>query len=407
MKTILTKVMGIFDVDDSYKRIAKTCFAAAGLSLTNFVLHTELFQLLLLSKLRYKFPALLGKPKWISNITGTSTCVDEVVTATIGPFPELNDHNAITAGVPLPVVLKGRPPKCRYWSIQAFLKDAGEMVSGDQIICDNELVLDSEGFFTIVIGPNNPGEGTGWINSGSSTTAKMIVMRAFCVPSGTGWIAPTVLVNGKVVDFTEDRRVSGGVSLALSPVGPVSRLSRVLWFNGVLLSLFPSFAPISIAGGLGALGLAKMALRKVEKKMKHSLINVRKLIPNETVSRPAARASLGGSAKHSYFTMLFDATKSNVVVTGHLKGRFRYTSVTCYKFSALPLPGYYSDETLTPSSNHQGTYDVILTMNPTRKEGVNEIDVSSCPKGVVVVRLVYPEDEAVLIECEPKIKTLT
>lgn len=73
--------------------------AVTALSLGNFACHSSLFDLLFVSKLRYKLPSIFGKPKWISNITGTPSCVDDVTTAMIGPFPELNDFNAITAMV--------------------------------------------------------------------------------------------------------------------------------------------------------------------------------------------------------------------------------------------------------------------------------------------------------------------
>lgn len=185
---------------------------AAGLSFVNFVLHSSLFDTFFLSKLRYKLPALFGKPKWISNITGTPSCVDDVTTAMVGPFPELNDFNAITAMVPLPVVLKGLPPTCRYWSIQAFLKDAGELVSGDQIVCDEEFELDSDGTYTLTISKEKPETGS-WINSGDATLAKMIVIRAFCVSPGKNWRTPSLFRGGVEVAMAETERVAGPPAL--------------------------------------------------------------------------------------------------------------------------------------------------------------------------------------------------
>jgi hypothetical protein len=153
-------------------------------------------------------------------------------------------------------------------------------------------------------------------------------------------------------------------------------------------------------------------LRKVDKKMRGLLLGLRKLKPNVDVSMPAARASLGGSAKHSYFTMIYDARDGDVVVSGVLKWEeegsrmFRYTSVTCYEFNALPLPSYYDDRSLAGHATPAGDkvkYDVVLTTKPTRKKGLNEIDVSKYPFGVVVVRLVYPANDEVLDVCKPEI----
>ena len=167
-----------------------------------------------------------------------------------------------------------------------------------------------------------------------------------------------------------------------------------------------------VLGAVGTVLIRRYLLNKVAKKIKGMLLGVRKLVPNETVSRPAARASLGGSAKHAYFTMIYDARFSPVTVQGVQKyvksGKpmFRYASVTCYEFTSLPLPGYFDDRSLVTFKGSGGRemFDVILTTRPTMEEGVNEIDVSKQPVGVVVVRLVYPENDAVLDACKPSIK---
>jgi len=177
-----------------------------GLALFNFVSHSSLLDLLIGSKLRHRFPSLFGFPKWISNITGTSTCVDDVKTAMIGPFPELNDFNAITAMVKLPVVLKGLAPDCRYWSIQAFLSGGKEIVSGEMIVCDREFEIGEDGSYTLTISSTKPKEGS-WINSGGGTMAKMIVIRAFCCNPGSGWRAPDIYgKDGKVIKMAETER---------------------------------------------------------------------------------------------------------------------------------------------------------------------------------------------------------
>jgi hypothetical protein len=72
----------------------------------------------------------------------------------------------------------------------------------------------------------------------------------------------------------------------------------------------------------------------------------------------------------------------------------------------LPLPSYFDDRSLKGSmvpTKDKETYSVILTTKPTRKKGLNEIDVSKYPLGVVVVRLVYPVNDDVLDVCKPEI----
>ncbi|GMI03233.1 hypothetical protein TrVE_jg8314 [Triparma verrucosa] len=385
------------------------------LSLGNFAYHSSLFDLLIVSKLRYKFPSLFGKPKWISNITGTPTAVDDVTTAMIGPFPELNDFNAITAMVPLPVTLTGLPPDARYWSIQAFLKDGGEMVAGDQIVCDQEFELDSNGKYTLTIGPEEPSTGS-WINSGKAKVAKMIVIRAFMVPGGKGWRAPVLSRNNTPVPMAETDRIAGRVALWRAETsGPMHRLKKLITINGSMLFAFPSSSRLFLSGVIGSLLIRNHLLKKVSKKMRGMLLGVRKLKPNVDVSRPAARASLGGSAKHAYFTMIYDARDHDVVVGGvHkyvVKGKeqFRYTSTTVYEFTSLPISGYFDDTSLvniTKGKRGKDMFEVVLTTSPKYEKGLNEIDVSSQPVGVCVVRLVYPEEDETLEECKPTIKAV-
>ena len=51
-------------------------------------------------------------------------------------------------------------------------------------------------------------------------------------------------------------------------------------------------------------------------------------------------------------------------------------------------------------------FEVVLTTSPKYEKGLNEIDVSSQPVGVCVVRLVYPEEDETLEECKPTIKAV-
>jgi len=398
----------------------KALFSAAALAALNFALFSSIFDVLILAKLKWKFPKLFGKPAWVSNITGTPTAMDNVTVAAVGPYPELNDFNAISANGLLPMVLKGRPPKCKYWSIQVFLKGGGEDVKGDTIICDREFDLDSDGFFTLTISNSKPQTGS-WINSGSANAAKLFGIRCFKMASGTGWKAPMVFHNDKQVLFANADRVAGGaaVSLASGSTGSLFRLSRTITFNFALLlystlTQHDSNTTFSIlAGVVGAKWLRQAMLKKL--RMKYStMFEKRGMVENRDVALPGAKASLAGSARHAYYSMRYNASSGDVLVEGVMsyekKGvaQWRYASVTCYDYTSLPLAGFFDDETLYESkkaTKEKGKkkFEVVLTANPQRRWGVNEIDVSGAIRGICVVRLVYPE-EAVLEEVKPTIK---
>jgi len=356
--------------------------------------------------------------------------VDDVTTAMIGPFPELNDFNAITASLPLPCVLKGSPPNCRYWSIQIFLAPTDDLVSTSDIICDREFTFDASGDYTLSIGGTKPAAGSvgQWLDSGSAARVKMVVIRCFLAPPGSTWRTPCVYANltdaARSVNswnFNDTERVAGATAISRAKTGPVSRLSTSVKLNCAALAIFPSYSASLLMGAVGGILIRRRLLNKVSIKMKGLLTGVRKLVPNVDMSMPAARASLGGSAKHSYFTALYDCTdgkevevegvmKFNKGQVGYRPGeeQFRYASVTAYEFNSLPLPQYYDDTTLVSSREENGKtyFKVKLTTTPSRKGGINEMDVSASPQGVIVVRLVYPVDAGVMEECKPSIRLL-
>jgi len=375
------------------------------LSVMNFTLHTTLFELLFFSRFKWKFPKLFGRPKWISNIPGTATVMDDVSVAAIGPFPELNDFNALSAGAPLPFVLRGTPPKCRYWSIQVFLAGGGESVKADTIVCDREFDLDENGEYMLTVGGEKPSKGQ-WIDSGTCKVAKLFGIRCFMMKNGSGWRAPRVYKDGSLVKFDNCERVAGGpaINIESSTTGSIARLSRSIKFNVALLLALPSKMHTVLLGALGGSLIRAAILGKLTKKYTKMILEQRGLTPNVDVVLPGARASLAGSARHAYFSMTYDCTEGDVEIEGVMeykksgKDQWRYCSVTCYDFTSLPVAGYYDDESLTENEEERVVeagkrkFKVILTTRPTRKAGLNEIDVSRSVKGAAVVRLVYPEE---------------
>jgi hypothetical protein len=333
--------------------------------------------------------------------------MDYVTVAKIGPFPELNDFNAISAAGQLPMVLKGVPPKCRYWSIQVFLEGGGESVSADTIVCDREFDLDENGEYTLTVSDTKPASGQ-WINSGTCKKAKLFGIRCFMMKNGSGWRTPRVYgPNGKEVVFDNTERVAGGpaISVQSGTTGAVGRLVKVVKLNAALLALNVAQVNTVLLGALGAVSIRGLLMRKMTKAYKKMILVGRGLKPNIDVVLPGAKASLAGSARHAYFSMAYDCSEGDVVVSGLMnytkggKEQWRYCSVTCYDFTSLPVAGYYDDESMYENTDPtvveagKRKFDVILTTNPTRKPGRNEIDVREVVKGACVVRLVYPEGD--------------
>lgn len=280
----------------------------AACALLDFALHSDLVDLVLLSRLRFRCAALarryprlasfLPLPKWISNIPGNATAADDATIALVGPFPELNDHNAIVASLPLPATVRGVPPECCYWSIQCFFDKAkgDDGVSAESIVCDREFDLDGDGKFTLVISGAKPTSGARWIDSGAATRVKLLVMRAFRVRPGRAWAAPKLLdCSGAAWPARAETRVGGPCAAARG--GPAARLAAVVRAN-CALSLVATAPELAIAAGAAA-ALRGALLGRVAARTRRRLYGERSMVPNETVALPAARASLGGSSRHA------------------------------------------------------------------------------------------------------------
>ena len=94
-------------------------FALVAMSLfagfMNFLVYSGAARIFLGMLLGRRLPFLRIK-KWISNIPGNPSCLDPLLCAFIGPFPELNDFNSVLPGLRLDqgcVLLHGVPPRCR------------------------------------------------------------------------------------------------------------------------------------------------------------------------------------------------------------------------------------------------------------------------------------------------------
>jgi hypothetical protein len=97
------------------RMLLSSLFAVGTIGFMDFLLASGLLKTLTSMFLGSKFKSLKLINGWISNIPGNPTCLDHLVTVLLGPYPEMNDFNAILTGVPLdgPVLLHGVSPKCR------------------------------------------------------------------------------------------------------------------------------------------------------------------------------------------------------------------------------------------------------------------------------------------------------
>jgi len=405
--------------------------------------------------------------RWVSNIPGNPTSLDYLLVAFFGPFPEMNDFNSVLTQIPFrrgPVLLKGVPPRCRYWSFQVFLPGA-KSNSTEQCLRDTEISLEPDGSYTVVLStvatkPKWPG--ANWIEIPEDVSKGILCLRCYCPRNGEAFKAPDVwfgagkavqgassaaaavaaanAVFGSPEQLGNQLRVPGMHPAQIGPGALHHRLSAAVALNAALLvacawldsplpELFPGVLTpnaLSLTLPLGA--LIGMALHKIAWQLVRRIYRrtpaFQGLTPNSSVLVPNPKGDLKGHPRHLYYTIPYDATTCDVQVKGYLRGGFTYTSVHAYGWSSLPPANgqFKYDETLWPDSSALGApgttisagdnagsdekYTVYLTTQMTCRPRTNEICVSEEPTGVCVIRMIYPTSQSEVERCTPVVQAV-
>jgi hypothetical protein len=381
----------------------------------------------------------------------------------IGPYPEMNDFNAVLTGVPLaggPVLLEGMAPKCRYFSFQLFLPGS-KTNSPKQCLRDRQMEI-VNGKYAIILSTLSEkpkwANDKNWIEVPEGSKRCILCLRTYCPEVGVGFQAPNVWYGcrqavkdslninaalhkaGKPEDIGNRDRVMGMLPAQIGEGATHQRLYQAIVFNAILLILCGQFTstskpfityllgynpvnhvnfvlPLAAAYGLA---LYNLAFKYVERIYRLNIVS-KKLKVNSDVLVPDPKGDLKGHPNHLYYTIHYDASKNkDVKIQGfkNCKG-FTYTSVTCYGWSSLPPANgqFRYDETLVSDNNpalsknkkdEDGEpFTVYITTKPTFKVGCNEIDVSQEPSGVCLIRLIYPDSAEVVKRCTPVVKEVT
>lgn len=293
------------------------------------------------------------RPSWVSNIPGSPYAVDDLTIGAVAPFPECNDHNAILLAVPLPVVLTGTAPPAAYWSVQAFIKGK-EAVSDDAIICDREMTIGPGGRYELVLGSAAACDAAmaagrpkpaNFINTGDAAKC-MIGIRAFQVPNGRMWRAPTVQglagsgssADGPAWPLSCEERTAGPVATerATRTSAPVV----VVALSAALVAMIPSIAPTLVLGAAGSVVLRMLLLNRLATKYWRMAITERRSVFNQSVNNASARHSLKGSSRHMYAASWGDPTR---VLHTRL-------AASCRRTLALPCASHITVDRNQPAS---------------------------------------------------------
>lgn len=401
--------------------------------------------------LRKVFGWVPKAPWWVSNIPGTPTQFSTVLTCFVGPFPELNDFNAIQMSAPVdkPLVLRGTPPThCRYWSFQAFLYGV-KTHKTEQTLRDTQITLDDDGSYTVVLSKaaHKPAWATNWIPIPDDHDACILCERCYAPKPGVRFLAPDMHPYPTGPDGQPPQFPSAAAAVAAIPAQPVQWQSRVpgMWAGhspltahghqslrqrkaaGICLALLVLWpcTEQALTAVLVALGVVKvltfLAMQRVEKKHRVMVVDERHLVPNVSVHAQDPKGELKGHPRHLYYTLPFDARQGDVRIKGFIRGAFTYTSVIAYGWDSMPVPNFHYDETLIsdataakgqsgkepcPKDMKDDKFTVFLTTKPTNQGLRNEIDVTGKAEGLVLIRLIYPDTDEEIQRCLPTMQAV-
>lgn len=146
----------------------------------------------------------LDHPAWYNPIPGSPDSLPELLIIMKGPWPLPRGQNAgaaIRVRIPedVPVIVRGRPNDCRYWSFTFYEK--GQHSAATPSIGSPEIELEDDGSYEVVFSSRRAG--TNWVDTGSAT-AGAIAMRNYLPRTGTPIRLPAVYFGDRLVVASEE-----------------------------------------------------------------------------------------------------------------------------------------------------------------------------------------------------------
>lgn len=232
------------------------------------------------------------------------------------------------------------------------------------------------------------------------------------------------------VDYPEVRRLDDGAvlrrahsttvgAMTMERVLPkrhyaILKLSILLYFLLILVGFSALSANLVLMVAVGVVALVRKMLYAVGRKQLRQ-----RMIDNgfggtvNQVIQPAGlhygKNSTWPHPHHKYFIFHYDATNGDVVVDGTiLKGRQKFWSMVFYDLEGVPQPQYYNDRSIGAEreTDEQLDYKVVLTTKEMPCPSRNTVCVKGSPRGVCIIRLLYPEDEHVITTTKPRLTVM-
>ena len=367
----------------------------------------------------------------LSDIPGCPEHYDEALICALRTLPDPNNFLTVYSFVPLDEGVRFRhpkPPKCRYHSLSLYagLYDPVQDAVPPSL-ADHELVYNPDGSFDVAIcdEEDRPPDVPNWLPRQKVRDGLLVVRRYGTLPGqrvqmpafySMGPTTPRLIKPGYTSfsgpQFAEQApnhryhrmlRLLGlwGVAhLALLLVGrwSVAQLNLV-----VVLAAAVPFSFMHLLYHVGRRRASAMCAEKTGNKL-HVFIDPSAILKYDNRSAKP-------HPQHKYYVGAYDTHQGDVVVSGRLfPGKQKMWTLVLYDEYGLPQPHNFTDETIETAQvkDAQGgqAYTLVLTKDVTRHPSGNVVDVSGFPKGVMLVRVIYPDTPAIFEKSKPSVEVV-
>lgn len=146
----------------------------------------------------------VASPAWYNPIPGSPGSLPELLIIMKGPWPLPPGQNAgaairVRIRDDEPVIVRGRPNDCRYWSFTFYEK--GSHSAATPSIGSPEIELEDDGSYEVVF--SSRPSGMNWVDTGSAT-AGAIAMRNYVPAPGASVHLPAVYYGDRLVVASEE-----------------------------------------------------------------------------------------------------------------------------------------------------------------------------------------------------------
>eukprot|EP00736_Rhodelphis_marinus_P006650 Rmarinus@m.11859 len=307
-----------------------------------------------------------------------------------------------------PVVLQGRVGNERFFVLTVTQADATQNDNSQTNIGTFDVPVNDKGEYKIIVSDKKPEDkDVAWVDTFKYIGAGVLLFRFVLVPHGGAIHLPKVTCGDVLLSSAVTIKQDATLRRSGMPIYAEVFLAFLYAIFGawVIHTLVQPLVHIVFATYVvmifsGVEVLAVLIAERAAHRWSSLLEDLKVTIPNDIKGVVQCTSAPGYNPANSYLAMQYDCSTEDVVLTG-IMPQARYFSLLPYdKWTNSVGAGIY-DSQITSSPGKE--YRVTLSRHPAGK--TNVVDVSSCPEGVLLIRMSFPKSEDDVVKCVTKVST--